>query len=70
MRNEPDISTNTQVQINQLIFAYYGMHAINYFTPLGIFTCWGRRMQKNQNHWISIVRKKMKIITLETGYNK
>ena len=45
MRNGPDISTNTHVQIDQSIFADYGTHAINYFMPLGIFMCQGRRTQ-------------------------
>ena len=41
-----DISTNTHVQINQLIFVSYGTHATNYFVYLGLFIPQGRRMQR------------------------
>ena len=33
-------SKNTHVQIDRLIFASYGMHAMNYFASLGIFYAW------------------------------
>ena len=33
-------------QIDRLIFASYGMHAMNYFVSLGIFMYQGCRMQR------------------------
>ena len=40
-----DISTNTDVQIDQSIFVSYIMHVMDYFASLGIFMHQGRRIQ-------------------------